>query len=64
MSGLTQIVSRALGGGRRGAARRPMGGAGTVGGGRPMGGGARPTGGRKQDEAIGRGVRSLLRRFR
>ena len=61
MSGLMQMVNRAIGGGRRGGAgmgapaarRRPVGG---------VGGATR--GGRTQDEAIGRGVRGLLRRFR
>ena len=59
MSGLMQMVNRAIGGGRRGGAemgapaRRPVGGVGGAAGGR-----------RTQDEAIGRGVRGLLRRFR
>ena len=61
MSGLMGMVNRAIGGGRRGragmgaptAGRRPVGG---------VGGATR--GRRTQDEAIGRGVRGLLRRFR
>jgi hypothetical protein len=57
MGALTQIVSRVAGGGRRTA--RP---------GRPAAGAARPTGttggSRAQDEAIGRGVRSLLGKLR
>lgn len=59
MGALTQLVSRFAGGGRR--TRRPAGGS--------MGTGTRGTPGatggtRAQDEAIGRGVRSLLGRFR
>jgi hypothetical protein len=54
-----QMVNRAMGG-RRGAA-----GMGTPAGGRPVGGvGGATRGRRAQDEAIGRGVRGLLRRFR
>ena len=63
---LRGILNQVMGG-RRGAAggRRPAGGMGTggVGGGVSrggMGGGGRRT----QDEAVGRGVRSLLGRFR
>jgi hypothetical protein len=61
MGALNQIVSRATGGGRRGRAAggRPGGAVG----GRPAAG-RRPAGGNPKDEAIGRGVRSLLRRFR
>jgi hypothetical protein len=55
MGALTQLVSRFAGGGRRTA--RPAGGATRSTG--ASGGGARA-----QDEAIGRGVRSLLGRFR
>ena len=59
MSGLMQMVNRAMGG-RRGAA-----GVGTPAGRRPVGGvGGATRGRRAQDEAIGRGVRGLLRRFR
>ena len=55
MGALTQLVSRFAGGGRR--TRRPAGGS--------MGTGTAGAGGtRAQDEAIGRGVRSLLGRFR
>jgi hypothetical protein len=56
MGALTQLVSRFAGGGGR--TRRPTGGSmgstGTAGAG----------GSRAKDEAIGRGVRSLLGRFR
>ena len=60
---LRGMLNRALSGGRAGGlGRRPVGGRPTAAGtGSPMGGAA---GGRSQDEAIGRGVRSLLRRFR
>jgi len=60
MSGLMQMVNRAIGGGRRGGA-----GVGAPAGPRPVGGvGGATRGHRTQDEAIGRGVRGLLRRFR
>lgn len=60
MSGLMQMVNRAIGGGRRGGA-----GVGATRGRRPAGGlGGTTRGRRPQDEAIGRGVRGLLRRFR
>ena len=65
MSGLTQMVSRALGG--RGAAtgRAGRGAMGSPARSRRPGGRARSgMGGRSQDEAIGRGVRALLRRAR
>ncbi|WP_170219550.1 hypothetical protein [Nocardioides litoris] len=58
MSLIRNVVNRFAGGaGRRGG--RPVGG-------RPVGGRPAAHGGgtRSQDEAIGRGVRSLLRRFR
>ena len=59
MSGLMQMVNRAMGS-RRGAA-----GVGRPGGRRPAGGiGGATSSRRTQDEAIGRGVRGLLRRFR
>jgi hypothetical protein len=57
MGALTQLVSRFAGGGRR--TRRPAGGAMGHTGGTGAAGGTRA-----QDEAIGRGVRSLLGRFR
>jgi hypothetical protein len=62
MSGLTQIVSRVVGGRGTATGRRPTAGPRTTPGG-AMGGGA-TSGRRTQDEAIGRGVRSLFRRFR
>ena len=59
MSGLMQMVNRAIGGRRGGA------GVGAPAGRRPVGGvGGATRGHRTQDEAIGRGVRGLLRRFR
>ncbi len=57
MSGLTQMVSKVMG--NRG------GGTGRAGRGGAMGGRRGSRGGnRSQDQAIGRGVRSLLRRVR
>jgi len=60
MSGLMQMVNRAMSGRRGGA------GVGAPAGRRPVGGGVggATRGGRTKDEAIGRGVRGLLRRFR
>ena len=59
MSGLMQMVNRAMG------ARRGAAGPGAPAGRRPVGGvGGATSGRRTQDEAIGRGVRGLLRRFR
>ena len=61
MSGLMQMVNRAVGSGRR------RGGAGLGGpaGRRPVGGvGGATRGGSAKDQAVGRGVRGLLRRFR
>jgi hypothetical protein len=63
---LRGILNQVLGG-RRGAvgARRPVGGTTTGGVGGGMGTTGMAGGGRRtQDEAIGRGVRSLLGRFR
>ncbi|MGN6576679.1 MAG: hypothetical protein ACTHKG_13415 [Nocardioides sp.] len=59
MSALSQMVNRVVGGGRGTAPRMSRGGAG-----RPTAGYGRAGGTRSQDEAIGRGVRGLLRRFR
>jgi hypothetical protein len=58
MSALSQMVHRVVGGGR-GTTPRMSRGAG-----RPATGYGRAGGTRRQDEAIGRGVRGLLRRFR
>ncbi|GGO71505.1 hypothetical protein [Nocardioides deserti] len=60
MGMLNQVVSRVAGGARR-TPRTGGVGAGGLGTGRARTGG---TGRRPQDEAIGRGVRGLLRRFR
>lgn len=60
MGMLNQVVSRVAGGARR-TPRTGGVGAGGLGAGRATTGG---TGRRTQDEAIGRGVRGLLRRFR
>ena len=59
MSALTQIISRVTGGGRGTTGGMSRRGAGTTAGGHGRAGGTR-----SKDEAIGRGVRGLLRRFR
>jgi hypothetical protein len=59
MSALTQIVSRVAGGGRGATGGMSRRRAGT-----PAGGYGRAGNTRSKDEAIGRGVRGLLRRFR
>lgn len=64
MGMLNQVVSRVAGGARRTSRGGGLGGGVGTGGmaaGRATRGGA---GRRTQDEAIGRGVRGLLRRFR
>ncbi|MDN4171324.1 hypothetical protein QWY28_00045 [Nocardioides sp. SOB77] len=64
MGVLNQVVSRVAGGARRTPRAGGVGtgvGTGGLGAGRRTPGG---TGRRTQDEAIGRGVRGLLRRFR
>lgn len=59
MGALNQLVSR-FAGGRRAGGRPTTGGMGTTGHAGPTGAG----GGRAQDEAIGRGVRSVLGKLR
>ncbi|MEV7428161.1 MULTISPECIES: hypothetical protein [unclassified Nocardioides] len=59
MSKLNQVVSRVAAGARR-TPRTGGAGTGGIGTGRRTPG----TGRRPQDEAVGRGVRGLLRRFR
>lgn len=63
MANLKGIINRVVGGGAAGRGRGTTGGTGGLGGTRGTTGGA--GGGRSsQDEAIGRGVRTLLSRFR
>ena len=64
MANLKGIINRVVGGGAAGRGRGTTGGTGGGLGG-ATGGAGRARGGRSsQDEAIGRGVRTLLSRFR
>ena len=64
MANLKGIINRVVGGGAAGRGRGTTGGAtGGLGGTRGTTGGA-ASGRNSQDEAIGRGVRTLLSRFR